>query len=179
LACDQTRVLTFRFSPANDYTIYPGFPTFPLDPNTTDTGTSMHAFTHWEGDEQPNVQTCVTYAMTKFSMFLQRLKNTAEGAGNLLDNCGILAFSECTEGHTHNATVSPGIPMIIAGKAGGALVHPGIYYVSPGQGDVSSENRGRNVSCVPLTMMQALGTGLTTWGAAEGRATKTISQLLV
>ena len=25
LACDQTRVFTYRFSPCNDYTVYPGF----------------------------------------------------------------------------------------------------------------------------------------------------------
>lgn len=179
LACDQTRVFTFRFSTANDYTIYPGFPPFTLDPNTTDTGTSMHAFTHWEGGDQPSVQTCVTYSMSKLALMLQRLKDTPEGAGNLLDNCGIFAFSECTEGRTHNATDAPGIPILIAGRAGGRLVHPGIHYVSPSSGDAAGETRGRNVSCVPLTLMQALDTGLTSWGNDEGRATRVIRELLV
>ncbi|MFO0727327.1 MAG: DUF1552 domain-containing protein [Myxococcota bacterium] len=179
LACDQTRVFTFRFSPANDFTIYPGFPPFQLDPNTTDTGTSMHAYTHYEGGDQPNVAICVNYAMTKLALMLERLKNTPEGAGNLLDNCGIFAFSECTEGHTHNATVAPGIPILVAGRAGGALVHPGIHWVSPGQGDGPGENRGKNVSAVPLTLMQALGTGITSWGNDEGRATRVIQELLV
>src|SRR5262249_14401050 len=32
LACDQTRVFTFRFSPCNDFTVYPGFPSFSPDP---------------------------------------------------------------------------------------------------------------------------------------------------
>lgn len=179
LACDQTRVFTFRFSPANDYTIYPGFPPFTLDPNSTDTGTSMHAFTHYEGGDQPNVQICVRYAMTKLALMLERLKDTPEGAGNLLDNCGIMAFSECTEGHTHNATQAPGIPIILAGRAGGRLVHPGIHYVSPAQGDAASEDRGRNVSCVPLTLMHALDTGHTAWGSDQGRATEPIRELLL
>jgi hypothetical protein len=112
-------------------------------------------------------------------MLLERLKAMPEGAGNLLDNCGILAFTECTEGATHNATVAPGIPMLVAGRAGGSLVYPGIHYVSPSQGDASSETNGRNVSCAPLTMMNAMGTGITQWGKNEGLATKVISELLV
>ncbi|HVR63707.1 MAG TPA: DUF1552 domain-containing protein [Polyangia bacterium] len=179
LACDQTRVFTYRFSPCNDFTVYPGFPTFKLDPTSTNTGTSMHAFTHQEGGDQPSVQKCVTYAMTKFAAFLERLQATPEGAGNLLDNCAIMGFTECTEGRSHNAQNQPGIPIIIAGRAGGRLIYPGIHYKSPLMGDAASETRGRNVSCVPLTLMQAVGAGITTWGQGAGLATKVISQLLV
>ncbi len=178
LACDQTRVFTFRFSPCNDYTVYPGFPPFEIDPTTTNTGSSMHGMTHGEGGDQPGVRTCVTYVMSKFALLLEKLKALPEGTGNLLDHCGILAFSECTEGRSHNATEAPGIPMIVAGRAGGKLVYPGIHYVSPSTGDLPSETRGRNVSCVPLTLMQALDTGITSWGSAEGKATKPIAQLL-
>lgn len=179
LICDQTRVFTFRFSPCNDFTVYPGFPTFMIDPTTTNTGTSMHGFTHSEGGDQPNVQKCVMFSMQKFAAFLTRLKNTPEGDGTLLDNCAILGFTECSEGRSHNAMEQPGIPFIIAGRGGGALVHPGIHYKSPLRGDASSESKGRNASVVPLTMMQALGTGITSWGVAEGKATKVISELLV
>ncbi len=178
LACDQTRVFTYRWSPCNDFTVYPGFPTFTIDPTTTNTGSSMHGMTHEEGGDQPGVQTCVTYAMSKFAMLLEKLKATPEGTGSLLDNCGILAFSECTEGRSHNATQAPGIPMIVAGRAGGSLVYPGIHYVSPSQGDQPGENNGRNTSCVPLTLMHALDTGITSWGKDEGQATAPISELL-
>lgn len=178
LVCDQTRVFTWRQSPANDFTVYPGFPTFVIDPNTTDTGTSMHAMTHWEGGDQPGVRQCVEFVMTKFAALLERLKATPEGAGNVLDNCAILGFSECTEGRGHNATNQPGIPMLVAGRAGGKLVHPGIHYKAPVPGS-GAEPRGRNVSCVPLTMMAAVDAGITTWGNAEGRATQVISELLV
>jgi hypothetical protein len=179
LVCDQTRVFTFRFSPCNDYTVYPGFPTFKLDPNDTNTGTSMHAFTHNEGGDQPNVQKCVTVSMTSFASLLERLQQTPDGDGNLLDNCGILGFTECSEGRSHNAMSQPGIPFLVAGRAGGKLVHPGIHYRSPMQGDQASETNGRNASVVPLTMMQALGTGITAWGVGPGKATKGISELLV
>ena len=179
LACDQTRVFTYRFSPCNDYTVYPGFPTFKIDPTTTDTGTSMHAFTHGEGGDQPNVQKCVTFSISKLAGLLERLMAVPEGAGNLLDNCGILAFTECTEGRSHNAQNQPGIPMLVAGRAGGSLVYPGIHYKSPLQGDAAGETRGRNVSVVPLTLMQAVGAGVPTWGQGAGLATKVISELLV
>src|SRR5262249_7049193 len=123
LVCDQTRVFTYRFSPCNDYTVYPGFPTFKIDPTTTNTGTSMHGMTHSEGGDQPGVQQCVTFSMSKLAALLERLLATPEGTGSLLDNCAILAFSECTEGRSHNATTAPGIPMIVAGRGGGSLVH--------------------------------------------------------
>jgi hypothetical protein len=45
-------------------------------------------------------------------------------------------------------------------------------------GDRPSEQKGRNVSCVPLTLMQALNTGIRSWGNAEGQATRVISELL-
>ncbi len=179
LACDQTRVFTYRFSPCNDYTVYPGFPTFKIDPTTTDTGTSMHAFTHTEGGDQPNVQKCVTFSISKFANLLERLMAVPEGAGNLLDSCAILGFTECTEGRTHNSHDQPGIPMLVAGRAGGSLVHPGIHYMSPAKGDAANETKGRNVSVVPLTLMQAVGAGLTSWGQGAGLATKVISELLV
>ena len=108
LACDQTRVFTYRFSPCNDYTVYPGFPTFKIDPTTTNTGTSMHGFTHTEGGDQPNVQKCLTFSISKFAKLLERLMAMSEGAGKLLDNCAIFAFTECTEGRSHNARTSPG-----------------------------------------------------------------------
>jgi hypothetical protein len=179
LACDQTRVFTFRFAPCNDYTVYPGFPTFTIDPTTTNTGTSMHGYTHTDPGDQPNVQTCLKFVMGKFATLLEKLMAVKEGTGNLLDSCAILGFTELSEGRTHNATTAPGIPMIIAGRAGGRLVYPGIHYKSPGQGDIASEYRGRNVSVVPLTLMQALDTGITSWGAGAGLATKPISELLV
>jgi hypothetical protein len=178
LACDQSRVFTYRFSPCNDFTVYPGFPTFKIDPTTTNTGTSMHGFTHQEGGDQPNVQKCVAFSMSKFAALLERLLALREGAGTLLDNCAILGFTECSEGRSHNAQNQPGIPMIIAGRAGGALVHPGIHYQSPTKGDLASEGKGRNVSVVPLTLMQAMGTGITSFGAGAGLATKVISELL-
>jgi hypothetical protein len=138
----------------------------------------MHGMTHQEGGEQPGVQTCVTFSMSKFAALLERLLAIPEGDGSLLDNCAILGFTECTEGRSHNATTAPGIPMIVAGRAGGSLVHPGIHYKSPPQGDAASETNGRNVSVVPLTLMQAVDAGITSWGQDQGFADQVITELL-
>jgi len=54
-----------------------------------------------------------------------------------------------------------------------------VDYKSPTQGDLPSEKNGRNVSIVPLTLMEALGTGITSWGTGAGQATKVIAELLV
>lgn len=116
--------------------------------------------------------------MSKFADLLERLLNTPDGTGSLLDNCAILGFIECSEGRSHNAAEQPGIPMIVADRAGGSLVHPGIHYKSPTQGDTPEETKGRNTSVVPLTLMQALDTGITRWGTGPGEATKVISELL-
>jgi hypothetical protein len=181
IACDQTRVFTFRFSPCNDYTVYPGFPSFEPDPATTNTGSSMHGMTHEEGGDQPGVQECVLYSMQNFATLIERLRDIPEGDGNVLDNCAILAFTDVDEGQSHNYLQSSslnGLPMIVAGRAGGALVHPGIHYRSPQQGDEPGEGSGRNASVVPLTIMQALGTGITSFGEGPGQATAVIDELL-
>jgi hypothetical protein len=117
--------------------------------------------------------------MTNYASLLERLLATPDGTGNLLDNVAILGFSECSEGRSHNAMEQPGIPIIIAGRGGGSLVFPGIHYKSPLQGDNGGESKGRNVSSVPLTLMQALGTGITSWGSGAGKVSKVISELLV
>src|SRR5262249_42877715 len=91
LACDQTRVFTYRFSPCNDGSVYPGFTT------------SMHAMTHTEPGDQPNVHQCVMFSMSHYAALLERLAALPEGDGNLLDNCAIFGFSEVSEGATHHA----------------------------------------------------------------------------
>jgi hypothetical protein len=182
LACDQTRVFTHRFSPCNDYTVYPGFPAFDPDPATTNTGTSMHGMTHQESGDQPGVQQCVLFSMTNLAALVERLLQLPEGDGSVLDNCAIVAFTDVDEGWSHNYQQNgglTGLPFIVAGRAGGKLVYPGIHYRSPQQGDTPGETSGRNTSVLPLTLMQALGTGITSWGVGGGQATKVISELLV
>ena len=57
----------------------------------------------------------------------RKFRDTPDGAGNLLDSLALLATSDHSDGAAH--TVND-YPVLIAGRAGGALVHPGVHYAS-------------------------------------------------
>jgi hypothetical protein len=59
-----------------------------------------------------------TYHHTVFASFLEKLKATPDGDGNLLDHALILWGSGMSDGNQHNHTP---LPMILAGKASGTL----------------------------------------------------------
>ncbi|WP_141733965.1 DUF1552 domain-containing protein [Oligoflexus tunisiensis] len=118
-SCDLTRVATIQFSGPAANTLFP-------DISSTD----HHSATH-----SPNLQNAVssmtTRIMEHFSELLQVLKNTALGTGNLLDSTLIYATSEMSIAETHS-TVNH--PILIAGKANGALKYPGIHVAGNGLG---------------------------------------------
>ena len=66
-----------------------------------------------------------------------------EGAGNVLDNCAIFGTTEVAEGRSHS---NRDMPIVIAGKAGGAL-KSGIHHRAVGD----------NASKANLTVLRALG----------------------
>src|SRR5687767_4806391 len=79
-----------------------------------------------------------------FGILLEKLKAMPEGAGNLPDNCAILASSDCAEGKSHS---NKDYPILVAGRAGGKLKFPGIHHRAPGE----------NSNQVLLTMLRAVG----------------------
>jgi hypothetical protein len=91
---------------------------------------------------------------------LASLKAIPEGAGNVLDNCAILASTDTSDGRFHNLF---DYPILVAGKAGGFLKYPGIHYRSP----TGSEN----TSTVLLSVLRAAGTNLNQVGAGPGLVT--------
>jgi hypothetical protein len=91
--------------------------------------------------------------------------STPEGDGNLLDSCAILASSDTSEGQPH--TIND-YPIVVAGRAGGALTHPGVHYRS---------NSNENTSKVLLTLLQAMDLEVSEFGQAGGYTTETVSAL--
>jgi hypothetical protein len=77
---------------------------------------------------QPQVQASTVYTIQMFAVLLNALKAVPEGAGNVLDNCAILASSDTSDGRYHNVR---DYPILVAGKGGGVLKYPGIHYRSP------------------------------------------------
>jgi hypothetical protein len=153
LACDQTRVFSVLFSGSVGGTSYPEI-----------TKGNHHSLTHDEPGEQPDVHAITVFIMQRFAKLLETLKGVKEGDGNLLDNCVILASSDTAEGQAHSIN---DYPILVAGKGGGALVHPGIHF----------RGKGNNTSEVLLTLLQAMGLNINEFGKAGGLTSTTVSAL--
>ena len=148
LACDQTRVFSVMFSGSVGSTVF-----WPV--NVT---TGHHDLTHNETGDQPQVHATTVYTMQMFATLLQALKDMPEGAGNVLDSCAILGTTDVAQGLEHSIT---DYPILVAGRAGGALKSPSVHYRS----------KAENTSMVLLTLLRAVGLPLTTFGMGGGLVT--------
>ena len=108
----------------------------------------------------------IAWHMKHFGYLIGKLRDTPEGAGNLLDSCAIVATSECGDGSAHGLTE---YPMLIAGRAGGAL-KAGLHYRS---------TSGESISKAMLTALRAVEPAkFPSFGKNEGLATEPIGALL-
>jgi hypothetical protein len=149
LACDQTRVFSIMFSGSVCGTVYW---------QVGATG-GHHDLTHNEAGTQPTVHAATVFTMKQFGTLLTALKGVQEGAGNLLDSCAIIASSDTADGQQHSLT---DYPIVVAGRAGGALKYPGVHYRS-----MTKEN----TSTVLLSLLKSVGLPLTEFGAMGGHVT--------
>jgi hypothetical protein len=153
LACDQTRVFSLMFSGSVGVTSYP------------ELGIGdHHGLTHNESGEQPQVNSITVFIMQRFAKLLEILQASKEGDGSLLDNCVILGSSDTAEGLPHSID---DYPILVAGKGGGALAHPGVHVRSD----------GGNTSDVLLTLLQAMDLPLTSFGNGGGQTSRSVSAL--
>ena len=127
---------------------------------------SLHQISHDEPLPQPTVHGATVFTMEQLAVFLDTLRNTPEGDGNLLDNCSILCTSELSDGWRHS---NEDFPILIAGKGGGRL-RGGVHYRS-----ASKENTSRAV----LTALTGGGVMVDHFGHEAGRVTQTIGELEV
>jgi hypothetical protein len=149
LACDQTRVFSIMFSGSVCGTVY-------WQVGAT---SGHHDLTHNEAGDQPTVHAATIFTMKQLGTLLTALKGVQEGAGNLLDSCAILASSDTADGKEHSLT---DYPIVVAGRAGGALKYPGVHYRS-----MTKEN----TSTVLLSLLKSVGLPLTEFGAMGGHVT--------
>ena len=102
--------------------------------------------------------------MSCLSDMLVRMKNTPDGAGNLLDNTAVYTTSCCSEAPTHSGI---DFPLLVSGKAGGKL-----------KGDTHVRLVGDNVSKVPYTLLTAYGGTAKSYGLGDSMTTGVIAELL-
>jgi len=113
---DVTRVATLVWSAGGS----DGVPSIWRNFNGQPIPESYHALTHTQVDPvnfDAKLKILDTYHAGEFAYLIGRMKAIKENNGTLLDNSLAMWTSEIGDGVSH----SPNIPMILAGKAGGAL----------------------------------------------------------
>ena len=148
LACDLTRVFSLLFTGSIGGTVF-----WPAGVTR-----GHHGLTHVERGDQPQIQATTVFTMKMLAVLLQKLKDTPEGPGNLLDNCAILATTDCAEGKVHSIR---DYPILVAGRAGGFFKYPGVHH----------RELGGNASTVLLSLLRSVGVDSPEVGAMGGRAT--------
>lgn len=113
-ACGLTNVGTLHFTNAND----PRFPFLGLDiPAAFGT---WHTMIH-DGPSsgyEPIIVAAMQWYSAQLAYLLDRLADTPDGDGTLLDRVLVLAASELGDGQLHSFTE---LPIVLAGRAGGRL----------------------------------------------------------
>jgi|LNFM01.1.fsa_nt_gb hypothetical protein len=162
LACDLTRVFSVQFSTCGAGTVFwmvPGF------------RSGMHQTCHDErasadpATQQPMVHAATTFTMRQLAYFLGRLRDTPDGANNVLHNSAILCTSELSEGYNHT---NDEFPILLAGRAGGRL-RGGVHWRS-GTRD--------NTSRALITLLRAFGHPAASYGVGPGESNAVIGELL-
>ena len=96
--------------------------------------------------------------------FAQAFESIKEGKGTLLDRSIIMYSTDSGYARSHNVE---NIPLMTIGSGGGGL-KTGIHVNAPGDG----------VTRVGLTVMQALGVAVGSWGIEGNTTTKTITEVM-
>jgi hypothetical protein len=156
LACNQTRVFNVALSSAASNLRRAGSPV------------SFHELTHEEPvDEklgyQPQSTFFIERSMETFASLVRLLDSVKEGDGTLLDHSLVLATSESNFARIHSID---SLPIMVAGNASGKW-RSGIHVA--GKGDPSSR--------VGLTIQQALGMPVSSWGDGAMKTSKPLSEV--
>jgi Protein of unknown function (DUF1552) len=157
LQCNQTKVINVLLSDTTSNLRRAG------------STTTHHTLTHEEPVNpalgyQEQVGWFAQQSMVAYREFLDAMAAIPEGDGTLLDNCLFFAHSDCSIAKAHAVE---GIPMIVAGGAGGR-VRTGFHMA--GRADPATR--------VGLTLQQAMGLQVEKWGVQSMETNRTITELM-
>ncbi|MFV8816418.1 DUF1552 domain-containing protein [Haliea sp. E17] len=157
LQCNQTKVFNMLFSDTASNLRRPG------------SSSTHHTLTHEEPEDpelghQREVAWFAQRSMVAWKDFLDALSAIPEGDGTLLDNCLVLAHSDCSIAKAHAVE---GIPVMVAGNAGGR-VRTGFHMA--GNADP--------ISRLGLTVQQAMGLQVDSWGTLNMATNRSVTELL-
>ena len=154
MSCDMTRVFSIQFSGSA------GGPVFWQVGATR----AHHDLSHDGASSQDIMEKITVFTMEQFAALLTKFRDTPDGAGNLLDSMAVLATSDHSDGAAH---VVNDYPILVAGKAGGALAHPGVHYAS----------REEHTNKVLLTVLRSVGVELAEIGDGNYRMTEGVTAI--
>ena len=157
LACNQTRVFNFVHTAGISETYIAG------------ESKIYHQITHDEPTDaklgyQPETSMLAGMVMQAFGDFLVELDSVKEGAGTLLDNSLIMAFSDTGYAKIHSIE---NIPMFLAGKAGGRHKAGQHVHVT-----------GESVTRVSLTAQQLVGAPVGEFGSGSMKTARPIIEVI-
>jgi len=154
LTCDLARVGTLMFSMAQSH-----LNMFPITGQATD----LHEIGH---NGVPGgtlaVSKAIAWHTKQFAYLVQKLRDTPEGAGSLLDNCALVFLNEGghgldpSSGKVNSAHSTENMACLIAGGAGG--LKGGLHVSAP----------GKHPANVLITAMNAVGVPTSTLGEVSG-----------
>jgi len=155
LACNQTRVFNVALSTAASNLRRDG------------SAVSFHELTHEEPVDdklgyQPKSTFFIEKSMETFAAMLRKMDSIKEGDGTLLDHSLLLATSESNYAKLHTID---SLPIMIAGSAGGKW-RSGQHI--NGKGDPTSR--------IGLTIQQAFGIPVGSWGTGAMATSKSIAE---
>src|SRR5262249_37309539 len=131
--CDLTRAVSLMFTFFSSYMDAYSLPGVGLRAD-------LHGLTHGSGGPDAGtrgVSLAIAWHMTHFGYLVAKLRDTPEGAGNMLDNSALVFLAEGghgsgTEGdytNPYSAHSTENMAALIAGRAGG--LNPGRHVIAP------------------------------------------------
>jgi hypothetical protein len=158
LACDLTRAFSVMFTQAGSGIV--------LSMPEVGATNGLHSHCHNDPNPQTVVQKAVVFTMQRLAYLLERMRDTPEGAGNLLDNSVVFATSELGDQYPSHSISE--FPILIAGKGGGKL-----------RGNWHYRSTSRlNTSHAVYSALTAAGVELPNgFGVGAGHVTTGVSQL--
>jgi hypothetical protein len=157
LACNQTRVVNFQFTPATSELYLPG------------DSSVYHSHTHEEPVDgklgyQPISSKLADISIQGFSTFLNALDAVKEGDGTLLDHALVLGYSDTGWAKIHQID---NIPVMLVGGANGR--HKGGQHI---------KSAADPVTRISLTTQQLLGIPVGGFGMGDMATTKPITEIM-
>jgi hypothetical protein len=157
LTCDLTRVFSLEFTGAQCNSLM-----WPVGVMK-----AFHDYTHGGSEPDVDMLNMAEFSLKQFAYLVDRLKNTPQGAGNLLDSMAIYCVNEYLNSTSHSMK-NGNHPILVVGKANGAL-NAG-QFIKP----ASTENASR----VGLAVLHALGVMTPSFGVLAGMATEPLPGIL-